>query len=262
MRAGVADDVDKALGELLRSAGLNHCRRERNHPANEDHRGPGDSSIRLVDREDAGEHDPTRGKKPGYCRWHRTGREQDDHPGEDDERVLGARPERNRLPTDERRLVDDHHLGVIEVMLERTPRPLEQQGVADGEHGLTWHVLTLPLDRTYDEIAALGDHPRKHGLVDEGGARGYDDLGKTRAAAHQRIGLVIESVLLDEGAGERTKVLGDRPRLPLRQEPLAEEDDDQDRAEEKWNADVGELEEPESPHACIIGVLGDDDVDR
>ena len=45
-------------------------------------------------------------------------------PGEDDERLLRAGPERDRLPSHERGVVDDEHVGVVEVVLERSPGAL------------------------------------------------------------------------------------------------------------------------------------------
>ena len=46
------------------------------------------------------------------------------------------------------------------------------------------------------------------------------------------------------------------------QQPLAEEDDDRNRAGEQGQADERELEEAEPPDARLVGELGDDHVDR
>src|SRR5262249_1864047 len=85
--------------------------------------------------------------------------EQDDHRGEHHQRARRARAERHR-PPDEPGLVHDQHLRVVEVLLERAPGALEQQGVADRERRLARHVLPPALDGEHHEVAPLGTIPQ------------------------------------------------------------------------------------------------------
>jgi hypothetical protein len=89
------------------------------------------------------------------------------HPGEDDKRLLRARPERDRLPSHERGVVDHEHVRVIEVVLQRSPGALQEQRVADGELRLAGPFFALALHREHDQIAALRHHPGEHGLADQ-----------------------------------------------------------------------------------------------
>ena len=132
--------------------------------------------------------------------------------------------------------IDDEQVRIVEVVLERSPGALQEQGVADHELGLAGQVLALALDRAHDEIAALGHHPREHGLADERGARRNDHLRDPRLPAHERVGVVVERVLLGERPGEVAEVPRDRARLPVREQPLAEEHDDRDRPGEQRDA--------------------------
>ena len=101
--------------------------------------------------------------------------------------LLRPRAHGHGLPADELRRVDDEDVGVIEVLVERLPGPLEQQRVARGQHGLVRTlVLTPALHGQDDEIAAGRDHPRKHGLPDHAGSGRDDDLGETGRAVEQR----------------------------------------------------------------------------
>jgi hypothetical protein len=71
------------------------------------------------------------------------------------------------LTPDQLRLVENQHSGVVEPLLERTPRSSEQQCVAHGEDCLTGQFLALALHGEHDQVAALGHHPRKHCVPDE-----------------------------------------------------------------------------------------------
>jgi hypothetical protein len=51
-------------------------------------------------------------------------------------------------------------------------------------------------------------------------------------------------------------------RAPVRQQALAEQHDDRDRADQQWDADEREVEEAEAARAGLVGGLGYDDVDR
>ena len=78
--------------------------------------------------------------------------------------------------------------GVVEVLVERLPGPLEQHRVADGQHGLLRTLVLAPaLHGQDDEIAALGDHPRKHRLADQAGSGRDDHLGQSGRPVEQRV---------------------------------------------------------------------------
>ena len=67
----------------------------------------------------------------------------------------GLEPERHGLRRTSVRCVDDEHVGVVEVLIERRPGALQQQDVADRERGLAGaRVLALALDGEDDEVAA------------------------------------------------------------------------------------------------------------
>ena len=159
--------------------------------------------------------DRARREQPRDRRRHHARGEQDHHPGEDDERPLRTRPERDRLPADERRLVDDEHVRIVEVVLERAPGALQEQRVADRELRLAGQVLALALDREHDEIAALRHHPREHRLADQRRARRDDHLRHARPPADELVGVVVERVLVDERPREVAEVARDRPCLPV-----------------------------------------------
>ena len=103
-----------------RRAGLRHRGRERDHPGDEDHRRPRDAAVGLLDREHADEHDRPGREQPGDGRRHDAGREERDHRGDHDERPRAPGAERHRLAAHLVGLVDDEHVGIVE-MVARAP---------------------------------------------------------------------------------------------------------------------------------------------
>ena len=110
--------------------------------------------------------------------------EQHDHPDQDDDRLPGAQPERDRLAADELRLVDDEDARVARPW--RRGPPMGPAGAArrrrPASTGLLAEVLALALDGGHDEVAALGRHAREDPLADERRARRDDDLGQADLA--------------------------------------------------------------------------------
>ena len=192
---------------------------------------------------------------------HRARREEKHHHEEHADRALRSGAERHRLPANELGGVDDEDVGVVEVLAECIPRTLKENRVAGGEHVLTGPIFTSALDGEDDEIAAVGDHPGEDGLTDQAGARRNHDLCDPGARSEERIGCVIDLVLVDERAGMIAEVVRDRPTAPMGQESFAEEDDDRHRADEERDADERKLEEAEAADAGVLGRLRDDDVD-
>ena len=65
---------------------------------------------------------------------------------------------------------------------------------------------------------------------------------------------------IDERPRELAEVARRRSHGPVGEQTPAEQDDDRDRPHDEREAHEGELEEAESPHSCVVGGLGDDDV--
>ena len=87
------------------------------------------------------------------------------------------------------------------------------------------------------------------------------DIG--RAVAHAQLeDAAGEAVLLDQRLGVAAEVGGHGRAVPLGQEALAEQHDDDHRAGEQRHAGQSELEEAEAADAGIDAGLGDEDVDR
>ena len=78
----------------------------------------------------------------------------------------------------------------------------------------------------------------------------------------ERVGAVLELVLLDERARVLAEVGRQHARAALRQQALAEQHDDRDRADQERDADERELEVAEAAHAGVVGGLRDDHVHR
>src|SRR5262249_26203569 len=122
------------------------------------------------------------------------------HREEHGDGLLRPRAHGNGLSADELRRVDDEDVGVVEVLVERLPGPLEKQGVADGQHGLLRTlVLTSALYGHDDEVAAGGDHARDPGLPDQAGSGWDDDLGETRRTVEQHVHDLAAGILRPEG---------------------------------------------------------------
>src|SRR6185295_10247469 len=117
-------------------------------------------------------------------------------------------------------------VGIVEVLVERAPRSLEEECVSDRECRFADEILLSALDREDDEVAALGDHARKRGFARESGAWRDDDLRGAASARQQAFRLDVEPILLDERPRMSAEVTLDRPRGACREQPLAEEDDD------------------------------------
>ncbi len=233
VRPRVADDVDQPVGELLRSAARDHRRRERDHPADEDHRRPRDSAVGLVDGEYAGEDDRARGEEAGDGGRHEAGGEQDHHPGED-RRAPAARPAPSG--TAWRRI----SAGASTTSTSGSSRWYSSVSQAPCSSSVSPaasvvsppSVLVLALDREDDEVAALGRHPRVHRRRRSGPSAAGRRPRRRPALAHERRagrrGRTRRRAL-----GEVAEVARHRPRLAGRQQPLAEEDDDRDRPGER-----------------------------
>ncbi len=103
------------------------------------------------------------------------------------------------MPSDEFRRVDDEDVGVVEVLVERLPRPLEQQCVADGQRAFARTLVLAPaLNGQDDEVAARRDHSGEHQLPDHRGTRRDHDLGQTRCAVEERLDDVVSRILQSE----------------------------------------------------------------
>ena len=174
--------------------------------------------------------------------------------GQHGERRLRPRAHRHRLAAHELGRVDDQHLRVLELLVERGPGAPQQQRVAPGQHGLA-DVLALALHGQDHEVAARRHHAREDRVADELRTGRDHDLGDARAAREQVV--VRERVLRRERARVVAEVGRERARVALRQQPVAERQRDQDHARDQRHADERELEEAEA-----AGGVGDDHVDR
>ena len=163
------------------------------------------------------------------------------------QRPPGARSERHRLPAEDRRVIDDEHVGVGEMPVERDPRALQEQRVANGQLGLAGDLLALALNRQQDEIAALCRHSSEHRLPDQRRSRRNHHLGHAARFREKRAGCVLDSVLRGERVGVVGEVARDRLGAAVRQQPLAEGDDDGDRPDDEGDANQGELHETDRP---------------
>ena len=107
---------------------------------------------------------------------------------------------RNGLAAHELRRIDHQDVGIGEMLVERLPGALEQQGVAGRQHDLARPlVLAAPLHRQDHEIAARRDHARKHRLPDQPRARRDHDLGEARRAVEQRVRDIAAALVRAEG---------------------------------------------------------------
>ena len=108
-------------------------------------------------------------EQAGHRGGHGAGREEHDHHSEHADRALRSGAERHGLPSNERRACRRRaRPGSSRFSLERVPRALEEDRVADGEaRAHPARSSPLPLDGENDEIAAVGDHPGEDGLADQ-----------------------------------------------------------------------------------------------
>ena len=104
--------------------------------------------------------------------------------------------------------------------------------------------------------------PREHDAADQLGPRRDHHLGDAGAARDERVGRMVELVLPHERARVPAEVAPDRPRGPRRQQPLAEQHHDRDRADHERHPGERELEEAEAPDAGVRRGVGHDDVHR
>ena len=155
-----------------------------------------------------------------------------------------ARPAGGRAPDGRRRAHPGRRDGG-----RGPPRALQEQRVADHQRVLAGEFLALALNGQHHQIAALGDHPREDRLADQPRPRGNHDLGHARGACEQRARRVLDAVLRRQRAGVVAEVARDRLRAPLRQQPLAEQHDDGDRADHERDAGEGELHEADGSGA-------------
>ena len=183
-----------------------------------------------------------------------------DHASQREHRPPGARSEGNSLPAEDRRVIDDEHVGVGEMPVERHPRALQEQRVANGQLGLAGDLLALALNRQQDEIAALGRHSCERRLADQRRSRRNHHLGHAARFREKRAGCVLDSVLRGKRVGVVGEVARDRLGAAVRQQPLAEGDHDGDRPDDEGDANQGELHETDPLETGIDGRIGDDHV--
>ena len=169
--------------------------------------------------------------------------------------------ERHRLAPDELRRVDDEHVGVVEVLVERVPRALKEERVAGCEHVLAGPVLALrctarttrsPLSVTIPGKTVSPMRPERGGMT----TSATPERGVRSASASSSISYWSTSVW-----AWSLKSGGIARRAPMGEESFAEENDDRDRADEERHADERELEEAEPADPGVLGRLGDDHVD-
>ena len=254
-----------ASASVLRRAGLDHRRRQRDHPADQDHRRPRDRRGRPArPRARRAATSAPAASSPATAGGTAPVASSDDHRGEDRERPLGARAERHRLPAHELGRVDDEHVGSSRFPSRARPRPLQQQRVADGEHALarpsssplrcTARTTRSPLSVTM---------PGNTALADQLGARRDHDLGDAGARVSSVVRGVVEPVLLDQRARVVAEV-GARSTRGVRCGSSRSPNSTTIAivAEHERDADERELEEPEAPDARVGRGVGDDHVDR
>ena len=172
-------------------------------------------------------------------------------------------PSGHALAPDELGRVDDEHVGIgLEVLLERDPRAAQQQRVAGSQPRLVLERLAASLHREHDEVAAVREHARVDARADESRAWRDDHLGEPRLARDERVRVGLELVLARERPRMPAEVGRDRLAVAVRQQPLAEEDDDRDRADHERHADEREVEVPERLHPGVLRRGVHDHVDR
>ena len=213
VRPGVADDVDQPVGELLGRAGLGHRRRERDHPADEDDRRPRDRRGRPARSVST----PSRTIAPAASSPATAGgtapvASSDDHRRRA-RRARASRPARAARPAGARLgRVDDEHVGVVEVLVERAPGALQQQRVAGRERRLagpsssplrcTARTTRSPLSVTMPGKTRLADRAPS--------AAGSRPRRRPSCAREQRAAVVVELVLVDQRARVVAEVARDR----------------------------------------------------
>ena len=122
--------------------------------------------------------------------------------------------ERHALAAHHVRCVDDQHITVGRVLLDRLPRALDDQCVAGGEDGrLRADVIAVALDGQYDQLAARCDHAGERGETGEDGTAARDDHFR-EAVPHRQLGgvrYVGAGVELERQVGCQTLDVGARP---------------------------------------------------
>ena len=173
----------------------------------------------------------------------------DDHPDQDRDRLPRTQPEWDGLAPDELRMVDDEDARVLGLGIERLPRTLEEQRIADNQvDGFLPEILALAPDRGHHEVTALCRHPPEDGLADERRARRDDDLGQARSRGRSRADPASGSdsaVLVNEGARVAAEVGRDRRGVRTGSSRSLTRTTMRTVAEQRGHADEGELEEPE-----------------
>ena len=157
-------------------------------------------------------------------------------------------PERHRLAAHERRIVDDQHVRVVEVVRRAPPRcPAGAACRRPRASSRPAELLALPLHREHDEVAALGDHAREHGLADQArSAAGSRPRPRPEPRVSELVGDRASSAYWSTSVRAWSlKSRGIVRGFRSGQQPLPEQDDDRDRAGDERHADERELEEPE-----------------
>ena len=157
VRPGVADDRDEPVGELLGgAAGLTIAVDSEIMPPTRITVVHEIAAVGLLDAQHAAAGSIAHAaSSPATAGGTTPVASSDDHPGEHDERPLGAGAERDGLAAHELRRVDDEHVRVVEVDVERVPRALQQQRVARPRAVVARaDVLAAALHGEDDEVAA------------------------------------------------------------------------------------------------------------
>ena len=199
VRPGAADDVDQPVGELFGRAGLDHRRRERDHPGDEDHGRPGDRRDRparsrgrrsRTSAHAASSPATTGGTAPVASSTTIT--------ASTASAALRARAERHGLAAHQLGRVDDAARRGSPQVAEVRPRALDEQRVAHLQRRVAGpHSSPAALHGEHDQVAAVGDHAREDVLADEVRARRDHHLGDARSCASVSV-RVVDLALVDQ----------------------------------------------------------------
>ena len=164
-----------------RGSGLDHRGREREHPADEDHRRPRDPAIRLLDGQHA-QRATRRTRRAGRPRPAGTAPVASSTTITASTAIVRFAPAPSgtawRRTSSGRSTTSTS--GSSRFSSSASHVPCRRIVSPDREDVLARPVLALALDGEHDEIAAVGDHPGEDGLADQPGARRDDDLGDAR----------------------------------------------------------------------------------
>ncbi len=227
----LADDRRRARRRGVAAAPVSrHRGRERDHPADEHHRRPRDAAVGLLDRQHAGRRRsprrraarrPPAGTAPVASRTTIA--------AEHDERPLRARPERHRLAADDAAGWSTTSTSGSSSCSSSAPHvPWSSSVSPTASTVVAGQLLALALHGEHDEVAALGHHARERRVADRAPSAAGSRPRRRPSAASGASRVALEPVLLDQRACMLAEVRGSRcAALRSRQQPLAEEHDDQ-----------------------------------